>query len=503
MEYKNMIIQTHKTCIALFVCSALIAGCNSSSNNNTVVDTTSGAKNIILMITDGASDGAWDVSTYWTHGKKLNDVAPYVNIDTRLAMTTFPLDSSSRPVDCGEEETAKISYNAKEVWNETIVNETDGNYTRPFAGYSYINRDATDSAAAGTALATGKKTYNSAISVNYCGQPLETISQIARRSGRSSGIVSSVQFNHATPAVFGAQHLSRNDYSVLGNIMLTGSMADLIMGAGHPEFDNNGLPRTTLNHKYLSESDWGMLKEGAMFAEGATQPWTLIESKEAFEQLANNTADNNTMEGPLFGLVENDSTLQQSRSNCTDEQKQTAYGCPFLANQPSLKVMTQGALNYLNQNENGFFLMVEGGAVDWAAHGNDTARIIEEQVDFNNSVQAVVNWVENESSWDETLLIVTTDHGNSYVLGGSSVQNAYAPVENPGKHVMPTVKYYSDSHTNELVRLYVKGAGAELINQYVDGNDPAYAEKYNNTGANGDYVDNTNVFDLMKTLIEQ
>ncbi|MGR5220947.1 alkaline phosphatase [Vibrio parahaemolyticus] len=497
-----MSINTHKAYVALLIGVSLMAGCDSNGGNNLVDDTTSGAQNIILMITDGASDGTWDISTYWTHGEKLNDVEPYANIDTRLAMTTFPLSTSSSPIDCGEKETAEISYDAKEVWDESIVDETDGNYTRPFAGYSYINKGATDSAAAGTALATGHKTYKNAISVDYCGQSLETITEVAHRNGRSSGIVTSVQFNHATPAVFGAQHLSRNDYLALGNMMLTGGMADLIMGAGHPGFDNNGLPRKTLNHKYLSESDWDMLKEGTMFAEGAPLPWTLIESKEAFEQLANNIADNNTMEGPLFGLVQNDSTLQQSRSNCTDEQNQTAYGCPFLTNQPSLKVMTQGALNYLNQNENGFFLMVEGGAVDWAAHDNDTTRIIEEQVDFNNSVQAVVNWVEKESSWDETLLIVTTDHGNSYVLGSSSDQNAYAPVENLGANVMPTVKYYSSSHTNELVRLYVKGAGAELINQYIEGNDPMYAVKYNNDEANGDYVDNTDVFELMKTLLE-
>ncbi|AJR06567.1 alkaline phosphatase [Photobacterium gaetbulicola] len=498
-----MFFQTHKSCTALLVGAALITGCNSSGDSDAKEGTVPPVKNVILMITDGASDGAWDISTYWTHGEKLNDVAPYVDIDTRLAMTTFPLNTSSNPTDCAEQETAEAGYEADKVWDDTIVDEVAGNYTRPFAGYSYINKNATDSAAACTALATGRKTYNSAISVDYCGQPLETIAQVARRSGRSSGIVTSVQFNHATPAVFGAQHTSRNDYAILGNKMLTGGMADLIMGAGHPEFDKNGIPHTTHNHRYLSENDWRMLKEGAMFAEGASLPWTLIESKEAFERLANNTADANTMEGPLFGLVQNDSTLQQNRSNCTTEQKQTAYGCPFLTNQPSLKTMTQGALNYLNQNENGFFLMVEGGAVDWAAHANDTARIIEEQVDFNNSVQAVADWVEKESSWEETLLIVTTDHGNSYVLGGSSDQNAYAPVENPGKHVMPTVKYYSGDHTNELVRVYLKGAGTELINKYVNGNDPQYADKYNNTGANGDYIDNTNVFDLMKELISQ
>jgi alkaline phosphatase len=80
---------------------------------------------------------------------------------------------------------------------------------------------------------------------------------------------------------------------------------------------------------------------------------------------------------------------------------------------------------------------------------------------------------------------------------------AYDSVENPGKHIMPEVKYYSGSHTNELVRLYMRGAGANTIVDYIDGNDPDYVENYNHIGANGDYVDNTNVFDVMKALISQ
>ena len=81
-------------------------------------------------------------------------------------------------------------------------------------------------------------------------------------------------------------------------------------------------------------------------------------------------------------------------------------GVAFNPNVPSLETMTRGALAYLSQDPNGFFVMIEGGAVDWAAHANNTARIIEEQVDFNRSVAAVVEWVEQNSSWDETLVIV-------------------------------------------------------------------------------------------------
>lgn len=476
-----------------------LTGCNSSSNDDsgkTLPEEINQAKNVILMISDGASDGTWDISSYWSHGQALNDTVPYSDIETRLAMTTFPL--SHGQIDCDEEQ-AEVGYDATKAWDETIVDEQDGKYMRPFEGYSYINKGATDSAAAGTALATGNKTFGGGISVNYCGQPLETISQVAKSTGRMTGIVTSVQFNHATPAVFGANNISRSNYTEIGKSMLTEGMADLLMGTGHPEYDGNGILRDTPDYRYITQGDWNMLKNDAMYSQGSTIPWTLIDSKEQFEELANGRAPNDVLNGPLIGLAQNHSTLQQGRSGC--EADALPFECEFLDNQPSLRTMTEGALNYLSQGEEGFFLMVEGGAVDWAAHANDTTRIIEEQIDFNRSVQAVADWVEENSSWEETLLIVTTDHGNAYVLGETSDQNAYAPVENPGKHQMPNVKYYSGDHTNELVRLYVHGAGEQLINDYIVGNDEHYAESYNHTGSNGDYVDNTHIFDLMKAVM--
>ncbi|MGV3575287.1 MAG: alkaline phosphatase [Devosia sp.] len=63
--------------------------------------------------------------------------------------------------------------------------------------------------------------------------------------------------------------------------------------------------------------------------------------------------------------------------------------------------MPEGALHVLSQNDKGFFLMVEAGAVDWAAHANNLPRIVEEQVEFNHTVAAVVDWLEANTSWEE------------------------------------------------------------------------------------------------------
>ncbi|MGL6259818.1 alkaline phosphatase [Vibrio sp. WXL210] len=486
--------------VALTVSALLITGCNSSNSNEEDKEVKQ-AKNIILMITDGASDGAWDIASYWQNGTLANDSVPYVDIETRYAMTTFPLNTSSSPADMCTDENGRpqVSYDKNQAWDDTPVEGS----RRPFEGYEYLNKGYTDSAAAGTALSTGQKTYNNAIAVDFCGRDLKIISEYAKDQGMSTGVVSSVQFNHATPASFGAHHVSRNAYAELGSYMLQEGILDLIMGAGHPAFDGQGQERGTnnYNHKYISKEDWALLSDNELFAKGSELPWGMIDTKADFERLANNAASLDLMQAPLLGLVQNDSTLQQGRHCQEGEDRDVAFSCSMLNNVPTLEVMTKGALNYLSQNDNGFFVMIEGGAVDWAAHANHTARIIEEQIDFDDSVAAVMDWVEQNSSWDETMLIITTDHGNSYVLGEQSDQVAYAKVENPGIHAMPEVQYFSGDHTNELVRVYVKGVGEDMFEQHVVDTDSNYAEHYQNTGASGEFFDNTNIFDVMKEYI--
>lgn len=448
------------------------------------------------MVTDGASDGAWDISSYWTHGDKLNNLEPYNQFSNYYAMTTFPLNTSGSPDDCEDGPNIVGEYTPELAWSD----ETTGNDNRPFAGYEYINQNYTDSAAAGTALAAGQKTYNNGISVDYCGRPLKIITEYAKEQGLSTGIVTSVQFSHATPGVFGAKHTTRGAAKDIGHQMLTEGHLDLILAAGHPMYDDDGVVRGGFNSSYIHEEDFNALTVGEL-EHAAGQNWAFIDEKAQFEALAEDTIEYEYLDSPLFGFARVASTMQQGRSCGADEDRNRPYDCAAVPNVPSLQVMTKGALNYLSQNDKGFFVMIEGGAVDWAAHANDTARIIEEQIDFNDSVKAVMDWVEQYSNWDETLVIVTTDHGNSYVLGEQSDQVAYAEVDNPGIYRVPTVKYYSGSHTNELVRVYAKGLAADNFEKYFDGYDENYAQYYNHFGATGEYFDNTNVFDVMKEAI--
>jgi len=142
---------------------------------------------------------------------------------------------------------------------------------------------------------------------------------------------------------------------------------------------------------------------------------------------------------------------------------------------PTLETMTWGALNVLSKGRDGFFLMVEGGAVDWAAHARDTAGI------------------------NETLLIVLTDHGNGMPMGPHSDSVAFEPIRNNGAGNLPGVKWHYHTHTNENTLLWAKGAGADRFYDEVDGVDPGLAQVL---GFNdGRYITNTDVAAVLQAVI--
>jgi len=407
------------------------------------------AKNVMLFISDGASWGAFDMASYWEFGEKGRQ--PYDDFAVKLGMTTEPAGAPA--------------YDPAAAWDTTPTGDGDH-----FAGYKTIKQNATDSAAAGTALATGEKTVNGRIDFDKDGKPLPFISQDMKAAGKATGVVSSVGFSHATPATFGAQNIARNNYHEIAHQMIHEGTLDLIMGGGNPNFDDEGKPRDTPEYRFLSEADWAALN-------GPDAPMTLIETKAEFEALADGSL---TIEGRLFGTPEVAETLQANRSPFTTPLDPTAPGSPNLGfpvghvkldTTPTLATMTKGALNHLGKDDDGLFLMVEGGAVDWMAHANATGRIIEEQIEFNHAVGAAVDWVEAQSSWDETLMIVLTDHGNGMPMGPDSDTIPFQPIQNNGKGVLPGVMWHSGSHTTENTLLWAHGAGSELFFDYVVGTD--------------------------------
>jgi alkaline phosphatase len=160
--------------------------------------------------------------------------------------------------------------------------------------------------------------------------------------------------------------------------------------------------------------------------------------------------------------------------------------------------MTKGAIHCLEHNPQGFYLMIEGGAVDWANHANEQERMVEEQIDYMKAVEAVVAWVESHGGWDDTLVILTADHETGLLWGPLSAKVAFQPVEDRGPGKLPGMKHNSHGHSNSLVPLYARGPGSDRFAALVKGTDATAIAKWHFSGK---YVDNTDIFAVMRAEV--
>ncbi len=432
------------------------------------------AKNIIVMISDGCGYNHVDAASLFEHGK--TGVQVYESFPFRAGMSTYSYNKgASGQLTLGE-------YDPSKAWSDPL----------------YVKRGYTDSAAASTTMSTGQKTYGGAIGMDTNREPLLHAWEKAERAGKMTGVVSSVQWSHATPAAFVAHNESRSKYTDIAREMILESSTDVIMGCGHPWFDANGQAKTKPNKfDYVGgQNTWDALVSGQAGGDadgdGKADPWKLVQTREEFRAL---------MSGPVpqrvCGVAQVSKTLQYGRAG---DAKATPFQVPLIETVPTLAEMTRVAMNVLDDDPDGFCLMVEGGAVDWAGHDNHTSRTIEEQIDFNRAVEAVVQWVEQNSTWDDTLLIVTSDHECGYLTAplpkaeGSTdrpVPDASVRLTNGGKGTPPAAQWNSGSHTNSLVPVYAKGAAARLLTKSADQQDPK----------RGAYIDNAEIGEVLHAVI--
>ncbi len=464
-------------------------------------DTARAAKNVIIMIADGAGHNTWAASEMYRgqQGREVYQQSGWV----RLSACTYPLNLSSKPTGNLQQDKA-IVYDPLKAWS---VEPSGGKGSR-FAGYAYLTKTPTDSAAAATALASGQKTFNNAINWTNDNRSMQgqTIAEIAKAHGKSAGVITSVPLSHATPAGLGGAHnKSRNHYADIAKEMLDAPYLDVIMGAGNPDFDENGRAlkaNEKHNYDYVGgEKTWNALKQGRQGG------WKLVQTKADFERLT--TGDTPPK---VLGVAQAASTLQERRGPGMAKQaydKMVAklshdgktpepFAAPMNKNVPTLAVMARAAINCLDDNPKGFYLMIEGGAVDWANHANQPDRMIEEQVDYVKAVEAVCDWVEKNSNWDDTLLILTADHETGLIWGPKSDRVAFEPIADNGAGHIPGLRYNTHGHSNSLVPLYARGAGSERFAELTKGMDEKAAAAWHYSGK---YVENTDIFAVMKAEV--
>ena len=443
-------------------------------------------KNVILFISDGCGYNHVDAASYYQFGK--TGMQTYEQFPIKVGMSTY---------------TIKESYDTDSAW----------------ANFNYVKKRPTDSAGSISSISTGKKTNRGVLCVDTLNQPLENLCDKYEKIGKSTGVVSTVPFANATPAGIIAHNANRQNYVDIAKEMILESSADVIIGGGHPfynpdgslvsevaeryvgskevwDMNNGGKPLTSEDGKMIPESEfryvggkevWDALSNGTAGndadGDGEVDPWTLIQDRESFQKFMTGETPNR-----LIGIFKSGQASQVERD--TTGETWEPFSIPFIETIPTLSEMTMTTINVLDENQNGFLLMVEGGAIDWAAHAHVLSRTIEEQIDFNKAIEAACDWVEKNSSWDETLIIVTSDHETGYLLGPGSnsadaatIVDKWKPLKNNGKGKMPGVEWFTGGHTNSLVPFYAKGPGSDLLLKRATRIDPV----------RGKFIDNTDV----------
>ncbi|MGN1217640.1 MAG: alkaline phosphatase [Phocaeicola sp.] len=244
----------------------------------------------------------------------------------------------------------------------------------------------TDSAAAGTALATGNKTRNGAIGVlKDLETPVNSVAVWAKNSGRRVGIATSVSVDHATPAAFYAHEAGRSSYYNIGADLYRAGF-DFYAGSDFVEPENKKDKNAKNLYKMADEYGYCIARGYNEYTKKSDKAdkMILFQGKEASEK----------------------------------DRSAIPYAIDRTEKDLSLEDITRSAIDFLSKDmSKGFFLMVEGGKIDWACHSNDAATAFREVQDFDNAIKIAYEFYKQHP--DETLIVVTADHETGGIVLGT------------------------------------------------------------------------------------
>lgn len=277
-----------------------------------------------------------------------------------------------------------------------------------FSGTHYV----TDSGAAGTALATGEKSYNHGIGVNVDSVAVLNIRERCEKRGMATGVVSTSAVTHATPASFVAHVKQRSMYEAIAADYLKTDI-DVFIGGGYKHFTQRA---------------------------DSTDLTTDLKSK-GYKVVTTMEEAQKVKKGKLVALVapEHIVPVHQGRGEM-------------------LSQATSTALDILDNDKDGFFIMIEGSQIDWGGHQNDTKYIVTEVLDFDKAVGEALKFAAKDK---ETLVIVTADHETGGMgINGGNLDNGQLKGG-----------YTTGGHTGIMVPVFAFGPGADQFSGFYDNTD--------------------------------
>ncbi|WP_189012128.1 alkaline phosphatase [Paenibacillus marchantiophytorum] len=312
----------------------LQAGATTTTDTKDAAAKTPKSKNVIVLIGDGM--GPAQVSAARTFSRHFLN-KPHLELDQYYVgqATTF--------AERGEDETGVVSG------------------------------EVTDSSSSGTAIATGHKTYNAAVSVSNeeVSKPFASIIEAAEQAGKSSGLVTTARITHATPAVFASHVRSRDNESAIASQYLMDQKIEVLFGGGKQNF--------------VSKQDNGKRTDKTIIPDFEAKGYKVVYDKQGLQAL-------DAAAGKALGLFGN---------------SHVSYVLDRTDKSPSLADMTKKAIEILTTNDKGFTMMVEGGRIDHASHANDFPSVIQEMLDFDAAVKVAMDFAKKDGN---TSVVITADH---------------------------------------------------------------------------------------------
>ena len=300
------------------------------------------------------------------------------------------------------------------IVNNRHLNITD-NFSNIGLQWTYsASKLVTDSAAAGTALATGSKTNNGMIATSPEGEPMETLTEYAQSKGKKTGTSVVCRICDATPAVFSTHHETRDSlYNITAQFV--DSNLDFLFGGGLKWWENRPDGRD-------------------LTAEIEAKGYTFVKDIESLKGVEN---------GPVIALTAH-TELPPALDRGTEHQESVKKALELL------------------DNKKGFFLMIEGSCIDDWCHANKVGYAVEEILDFDRTVGTVLEWAAKDG---ETLVIVTADHstGAMTLQGGKVAEQSVAVnFANTGHNGVALPVYAWGPHAEDFVGIY---ENADLSNK--------------------------------------
>jgi alkaline phosphatase len=251
----------------------------------------------------------------------------------------------------------------------------------------------TDSSAGSSSWGGGVRVPNGSLNVGANGEEYLPILQKFKKAGKMAGCVTTVPITHATPAGFCVNSKSRNSQEDIA-VQYLDLNFDIMMGGGNQYFASD---------KRKDKKD--------MYAAFATKGYQVAKTRSEMMNASNNK--------PVLGVFGEDAVPYYVDRNSDAELKNSV---------PALAEMAQKAIDRMKDHPKGFVLQIESGKVDWAAHANDIAGLINDQIEFDEAIKVAIDFAEKDKN---TLVIITTDHGNANpgVIYGKNANDNFDSVQ--------------------------------------------------------------------------